>query len=353
MNLDPAIINAKLIIGNSNKRFSGITSTMLQILPYQSKIMPLAVLGKHHLPEGVPSLNYRQLIQVCKSPLPNGKPRIFHARRNDEMIQAIIAKKYFGAKLKIVFTSTAQRHHSRFTRWLMSEMDGIVTTCSATAAYLKQPADIIIPHGIDIALYTPAAALNQATNNPLKIGVFGRVRPSKGIDLLIDAAIPVLKDRPNVKLIVCGETTPKYQNFLEEQQHKINTAGVTEQVEFLGKVSFAELPDLYRSMSLVCAVSRNEGYGITPLEAMASGVPVLTSEAGAWLDMVENGVHGYSTPTGDTAAIEAKLRLMLSDPAKLKTMGIAGRQHVEQHYTNEHEAQQLCEFFQLVLESNN
>ena len=134
----------QLILGNSNKRFSGVTSTMLQVLPHQRKLMSLAVLGKHHIDDDTPILSFREFTKLSKQSLLDGKPRIFHARRNDEMIQALIAKKIFGSKLKIVFTSTAQRHHSHFTRWLMSKMDAIITTCNAANAYLKTPADIII-----------------------------------------------------------------------------------------------------------------------------------------------------------------------------------------------------------------
>jgi mannosyltransferase len=315
---------------------------MLQVLPHQKLLMETAVLGKHHLSDDTTALTYRQFIKLCKHPLPDGKSRIFHARRNDEMIQALVAKKLFGAKIKIVFTSTAQRHHSRFTRCLMSQMDAIISTCTAANSYLKRPADIIIPHGIDIETYTPA---DQIKSDKLNIGVFGRIRPSKGIDLLIDAAIPVLKNHPHATLYICGETTPKFQSYLNEQQKKISDAGLTDQVKLLGKVAFNTLPDLYRSMDIVCAVSRNEGFGLTPLEAMASGAAVLTSEAGAWKDIVENGVLGYCVPTGDVAAIREKLELMISNPQKLREMGKEGRAHVEANYTNKREAEQLCAFF--------
>ena len=341
----------QLILGNSNKRFSGVTSTMLQVLPFQKEMLSTAVLGDHNVPAdlGVTSMTFREFTTLCKSPLPDGSPRIFHARRNDEMIQALLARKFFGAKIKIAFTSTAQRHHSRFSRWLMSKMDAIISTCSAANSYLKQPADIIIPHGVDTATYTPEEAPQKTDSTALKIGVFGRIRPSKGIDLLIDAVIPLLKENANLRLTVCGEATPKFHPYLAEQKKKLADAGVDKQVEFLGKVEFNTLPALYRSMDIVCAVSRNEGYGLTPLEAMASSTAVLTSEAGAWKDIVENGVHGYCVPTGDSTAIGEKLTLMLRDPAKLRTMGNAGRKHVEQHYTNQREAEQLCQFFKQML----
>jgi len=340
----------QLILGNSNKRFSGVTSTMLQVLPHQKKLMKTAVLGKHHLPDDTEWLTFRQFTKLCKAHLTDGSPRIFHARRNDEMIQALIAKKLFGAKIKIVFTSTAQRHHSGFTRWLMSKMDAIISTCTAANSYLKTPADIIIPHGIDVSTYSPATATEKHSDQT-KIGVFGRIRPSKGIDLLIDAILPILKTYPHVTLQVCGETTPKFQSYLEEQKKKISDANLTDQVKFLGRVEFNALPELYRSMDIVCAVSRNEGYGLTPLEAMASGAAVLTSEAGAWKDIIENGIHGYCVPTGNSDAIREKLELMICDPAKVKEMGRAGRRHVEMHYTNKKEAQHLCEFFKKLRSS--
>ena len=141
------IANTELILGNSNKRFSGVTSTMLQVLSRQKSLLSVAVLGDHFLPSEMPSISFLSLAKYGREPLADGRFRVFHARRNNEMIQALILKTLFGVKLKIVFTSTAQRHHTSLTRWLMSQMDGIVSTCAAAASYLKLPANIIIPHG--------------------------------------------------------------------------------------------------------------------------------------------------------------------------------------------------------------
>ena len=149
--------DVEIILGNSSKRFSGVTSTMLQVLTYQQEKVGVAVLGKHNMPDSVQTLSFFQFIRLCRRPLPGGRYRTFHARRNDEMIQALIAQRVFGAKIKIAFTSTAQRHNSRFSRWLMRQVDGLITTCSAASSYLVERApDIIVPHGVDTALYVPA-----------------------------------------------------------------------------------------------------------------------------------------------------------------------------------------------------
>ena len=97
-------------------------------------------------------------------------------------------------------------------------------------------------------------------------------------------------------------------------------------------------------MSIVTALSREEGFGLTPLEAMASGTAVLTSEAGAWQDIIRNGVDGYCVPTNDVEAVSSKLNAMLSDLDATHKMGMAGRQHMVGQYTVEHEAEALVYF---------
>ena len=340
----------EIILGNSNKRFSGVTSTMLQVLPHQQEKVGIAVLGSHHMPTDVPILSFLQFIRLCKKPLSDGRYRVFHARRNDEMIQALVAKKLFGAKIKIAFTSTAQRHHSGFSRWLMRQMDAIISTCNAAASYLiERKPDIIIPHGVDTTTYRPAASRQSAwekTGLPgsYGIGTFGRVRHSKGIDILVQACIPLLAKFPGATVIICGECIARDQPFLHKLQEQIKSVNLSERFIFLGKQPFTTLPALFQSMSIVTALSREEGFGLTPLEAMASGTAVLTSEAGAWQDIIRNGVDGYCVPTNDVEAVSSKLNAMLSDLDATHKMGMAGRQHMVDQYTVEHEAEALVYF---------
>lgn len=355
----PAQQDIELILGNSNKRFSGVTSTMLQVLGHQKAHMNLAVMGEHHLPKETTCLSFMDAVRLCKKPLSDGRKRIFHARRNDEMIQAILLKKVFGAQICRVFTSTAQRHHSNFTKWLMSQMDGIITTCEAAGSYLEAPADAVIPHGIDLKTYYPSAdktadwkALDLA--GQYGIGIFGRVRHQKGLDILIDAIIPLLKENPEPTVVIVGETTPNHQSFLDEQLVKMTNAGLSNRIVVLGKRPFSEIPTLFRSMSVVAALSRNEGYGLTAPEAMASGTAVIASEAGAWKEVVRDGIDGCVVPCGDVAATKQALtKILAKPPAELLEMGMNGHQRIQDCYTIEQEAESLCDFFKKLQSKKN
>lgn len=84
--------------------------------------------------------------------------------------------------------------------------------------------------------------------------------------------------------------------FVEEQKRKIDEAGLSERIVFTRKLPFEKLTQLFPSMSIVAALSRNEDFGLTALEAMASGTAVLASEAGAWKDIITSKSFGYCMP---------------------------------------------------------
>ena len=340
----------RVILGNSNAKFSGVTSTMLQTLPYLRDRIPLAVLGAHHLPEGTPSLTFRQLLTVARG---SQSPILFHARRNDEMLQALLAKK-LGAPLKIIFTSTAQRYHSNFTKALINRMDGLITTCAGAASYLHRPADVTIPHGVDLERYRlpeNKEAAWKALGYPgeFGIGIFGRVRPQKGTHLLVRAAIPLLRENPRATILIIGETTAKFQSFQQELEQEIKQSGLSKRILFLGKQPFDRLPQLYQGLHLVTALSENEGFGLTPLEAMASGCAVIATKAGAWPEIVREEKTGNLIPVNDQEALSQSLQKALAHPEHLLELGQAGHESVHQNFSIAHEAEALLQYYRTFL----
>jgi mannosyltransferase len=230
-------------------------------------------------------------------------------------------------------------------------MDGVISTCDAAAFYLKRKPQAIIAHGIDTQRYQPAASKTELWKRlglPGKhgIGIFGRVRKQKGIDILIDAAMPLLKKNPDWSVIIVGEITPDQTPFFEEQQQKIKTAGLAGQFIFTGKQPFERIPELFQAMSIITALSRNEGFGLTVLEAMSSGVPVIASTAGAWPEIINSTQTGRIVPIADVAATSRALNELINDSDTLEAMALQARQKVIDCYTVEQEAASLLRYFQ-------
>ncbi|MFT4993574.1 MAG: mannosyltransferase [Paraglaciecola sp.] len=340
----------ELIVGNSNSNFSGVTSTMLQVLSHQQKLLNLRVMGKHFVPDQSLVISFWQTARLCRRPLPNGKWRLFHARRVDEMLQAVILKYVFRAKLKIIFSSAAQRKRSGLTLWLTRKMDAVIAISHSSAKYLVDPPDMLNPHGIQTQDYVPAVSKEvawQALGFPGKYGIaiLGRVRKQKGVHLFVESCIALLHKYPDYSAVVVGAISSGNQNFVDELKTKVDQAGLSERLIFTGELPYERIPEMFAALSLVAALSDNEGFGLTVLEAMSSGAAVLATKAGAWEEIIRQGVDGYVVPVNDLAAVIEKMDLLLADPQCLAEMGMDGRQRVLQHYTVEREAKALVDFF--------
>ena len=338
----------ELIIGNSGRNFSGGTSITIQLLDYQEKEMNLAVLGSRFIPSHIKTLNYFQFLLLTRTKLPNGKLRVFYTRKNNEMIQGLIAKYIFRSKIKIIFSSSAQRSHTKFTKWLMSKMDSIVSTSKKAGSYLIKEPDKIISHGIDLNRFTIPEDKDkawQALNFPgsIGIGIFGRVRYSKGIDILVDAALEVLPKHPQATVIICGEIQLEDQTYKNNMLRKITDANLEERILFLGKKPFEDLPRLFQGMTVVAALSRNEGYGLTPLEGMASGAAVLTSSEGVWDELVRDGIDGYVVKTNDVHQTSERLNTLIENSSKTKIMGKNAAKYILENFSVEKEAKQIIQ----------
>jgi len=313
----------------------------------------IAAVGRG-LPDSLPHVRLRDLIGLWRKPVSGKAFRIWHARRNVEMLAGIVMRDLLRMKLKVIFTSASQRHHKKFTKWLISRMDGVLATSSRTAAYLDVP-NTVSMHGIDLEQFQPpknAAETFAATGLPgqYAIGCFGRVRHQKGTDLFVDAMIELLPRYPEWTAVVAGRATAEHLGFEKELQEKVRQAGLAEQIIFLGEVPFVggnnSVSAWYRRLDVYVAPSRTEGFGLTPLEAMASQTAVVTSDAGAYPEIVVEGETGYVVPSGATMvpAIENYLR----DPYLAKDHARAGLERVRTLFPLEREAETIGKFYQHI-----
>ncbi|WP_208439441.1 glycosyltransferase family 4 protein [Bartonella grahamii] len=331
----------EIIAPHFKRRLSGVTSTIIQLIPLQREQgVRISTLG-FGLPQTLPALAFKDLFGLWKSP--KRKPfRIWHARRNIEMLFGIFLRDILKMKLKLIFTSASQRHHKPFTKWLIRCMDRVIATSTHTGAYLEVPHKVIM-HGVDVKRFTPPQTLDDyfsSTGFPGKyaVGCFGRLRYSKGTDLFVDAMIALLPDYPEWTALIAGRTTEQYYHFEKELHQKIAKAGLDDRIIFLGEI--LDIPLWYRRLSLYVAPSRTEGFGLTPLEAMASQVAVVTSDAGAYKELVAEGT-GTVVKAGDGAALTAAIEPYFADVEKTLVAGKKALTHVRTHFPLEKETTEI------------
>lgn len=146
----------------------------------------------------------------------------------------------------------------------------------------------------------------------------GRVAEGKGVDVLLDAFARLRGPVPEARLAVVG---PDYgaRAALEARARGL---GLAETVRFLGAVADDALPGLYASAAAFCLPSRYEAFGIVLAEAMAAGVPVVATDAGAIAEVL--GGAGIVVPVDDAEALARGLRTLLSDARAAAALREAG-----------------------------
>ena len=137
----------------------------------------------------------------------------------------------------------------------------------------------------------------------------------------------------NIRRLLLVQSAQVMKALVEALQADIEQAGLSQRIVFAGEQNFADIPAIFSGLSLVVALSDNEGFGLTILEAMSSGAAVLASEAGAWPEVVREGTDGYVVPVNDLPAVVDKMDLLLRNEEKLVQMGIDGRERVLTHYS--------------------
>jgi len=286
--------------------------------------------------------------------LPRDRWRVWHARRNVEMLLGLVLRRVFRRRLRLLFTSASQRRHSGYTKWLISRMDAVVATSRKTAAYLDRPATVIL-HGIDIETFSPPenrAALRAGLGLPdtTLVGCYGRIRAQKGTDAFVEAMIAALASRPDVIALVMGRATEAHGDFLAGLKARVAEAGLAGQILFLPEVTVDQMADWYRALDLYVAPQRWEGFGLTPLEAMACAVPVVATRVGAFEELVVEGETGALVAPGDVPALAAAVAPYLDDPVLAATAGAAARARVTQGFRIEDEAEALIRVYRGLLD---
>src|SRR6266700_1307543 len=335
--------NLQLIVPNLHRRYSGVTATNRMVAPKLAKMFRAAWLGPD-APEGIARMRILDLVKLWRS----RTPLIWHARRNNEMIAGVLLRS-LGWPLKLVFTSAAQRHHSWITRWLIRRMDAIIATNDISASFLKREA-IVIPHGVDTRRYVPpadrAAAFAEAgLPGRYAIGCFGRVRGQKGSDVFVDAMCRLLPRYPDFAAVLVGAVTAEHESFANDLKKRIEAAGLQSRIVITGELPIEEVQRWYQRLTIYAFTSRNEGFGLTLIEAMSAAAALVASRAGAAELVVEDGVTGVLTPPGDVDALVAALEPLLRDPAAAAAMGARGRQRVVAHFSLDAEAAGIAKIY--------
>jgi glycosyltransferase involved in cell wall biosynthesis len=210
--------------------------------------------------------------------------------------------------------------------------------------YGADPARIeVVPCGVEPQEFPRIdrrAARRELGWNPEEFSVLqlGRLVPRKGIDNVI-RAIGLLRDRHGIsaRLYIVGGNSGLPNEMATPEISRLRAvareAGVESQLQFAGRRARAELSRYYCASDVFVTTPWYEPFGITPLEAMACGVPVIGSGVGGIRDSVDHGRSGYLVPPKNPEALASRLAELAVDRGLRQRMGDEGRRRAMRHFT--------------------
>lgn len=250
------------------------------------------------------------------------------------------------------------RHGARtdsFEGWMVRRL-GVVAVCHSRQVeaaigdlwHTKATSVRRFPLGVDTDMYVPVETSARETwrkENGIDPGSFllvgiGRGAPSKRFDLAIDVAAAARAGGAPVELVIIGPgEMPNLRERAEAQ-------GISDHVHLFDSRYDDDLAIAVASADVLVSTSEYEGFGLTLVEGMACGLPVVAMSVGGVVDLVDDGVTGHLVTSGDVAEHAGRIVELAADPDAAAAMGAAGRARVEALFSHQAVARNFTHLYQ-------
>ena len=239
---------------------------------------------------------------------------------------------YFGGLATTIFIAL-ERQMARVTDAIIAISPAIRADLLNTYRIGRADQYRIVPLGFDLSAFAAIdeaarrrarAELRIAADAPV-LATVGRLTAIKNYSLLLEAAQRVAARFPNLVVLLAGDG--ELRADLEAQAARL---GITANVRFMGWRR--DLPTIYAATDVFALTSRNEGTPVALIEAMAAGVPGVSTDVGGVSDVIASEAMGVRVAVDDVAGFSTAVERLLGDPAARLAMGAAARAHVLSRY---------------------
>ncbi len=243
-----------------------------------------------------------------------------------------------------------RRWHSflNMQRKVVRQLRNIVTVSDCSRQDIArdfglQPAGISLVHnGIDTGVFHPLPGVER---NPLRLmATCSADAPLKGLRYLLRAYAGLLETHPDLELLVVSKPKPGGKT-----EKLVRRLGIEGRVRFVNGISTSQMVAYYAQASIAVVPSVYEGFGLPAGEAMACGVPVVSTDGGALPEIV--GDAGVIVPAKDVDALAAAIDGLLRDPQRRRELGERGIRRIEERFCWNVCARQMTQYYREVLAS--
>ncbi len=237
--------------------------------------------------------------------------------------------------------------------WVMQDytarrLDRIITCSDNSAATIQDMLHLapgklqVIHYGADTDMFCPMDDVEKQPNSLLFVG--DSEDRNKGALYLLEA-LHLLRHRVPFQTTFIDHRPPPHLKLVQRLMKKYR---LYNNIQILPRVPIEGLARLYNQSQILVSPSLHEGFGLPAVEAMACGIPVVATRAGALSEIIEDGVTGLLVPPADSQALSEALKMLLSDPDLCRRMGQAGRERVLKNFTWRRTAEKMSQAYEEV-----
>lgn len=202
----------------------------------------------------------------------------------------------------------------------------------------------VVPMGVNTDLFAPPAPPRPDNPEPFRWFCCGRLNRVKGHDILIEAAALLRARHPDLpfRIAIAGEDDQGGRGYHRDLDRMIADAGVGGVIDLLGSVTQESVRNGLRSADGFVLASRHEPLGVAYMEAMATELPVIGTDAGGVRELIDDGTGGLLVPPEDAEALAAAMVRVMRDPDLRRALGRAGRQRIVRDFSSRRSADALA-----------
>ena len=235
-------------------------------------------------------------------------------------------------------------------KYVIQRLNHLVTVSECSKRDISRDFEIsdehidLVYNGIDTRVFAPVPKVVRLSNRIMATA--SADQPLKGLRFLIKAFALLLPDYPNLELLVIGK--PKEDG---DTARLIKRLRISNNITFVSGISTERLVEYYAEATMVVTPSLYEGFGLPAGEAMACGVPVISSTGGALPEVV--GDAGILVQAGTVEPLAEAIKDLLDDAEKRDRIGLQGRKRIEDKFCWQKAALEMTDFYYRVLEQES
>lgn len=299
-------------------------------------------------------LAYIKYVSILKKIIQNFKPDILHAHYATSYGLVGALSDFHPFVISSWGTDVMKFPNKNFVaksilKYNFKKADLLCATSNTIKDYIHKVVNFpvsVIPFGIDTDVFKPKEVSPLFKSTDFILGSIKPVEKLYNIDVLIKAFALLLSKHFNLKLLIIGEGTA-----LNELKELSKSLGVYQNIVFTGRIPHSEISNYYNMLDVLVNISEYESFGVSVVEAMACGIPVVVTNVGGLKEVVKDDSVGLKVNVADVDATIAAIERLINDSELYNKISVNARKHVVENYNWDDNLKQMITEYSKLLTS--